>query len=153
MPMITPGTVKNSMISMAVFIWSVSRVSCPVWDLQRWPWWISLPWSTLCPLSQCPYAHGYRYHVIGDYDIFHYHTNMPRYTAMPTTQAQKIKLLRILVYTRKIGCISGQSYILFSCDCDAFANNQKEERNGFFLTWIDGTGAVDISGGSDMGGA
>ena len=53
---------------------------------------------------------------------------------MAMTVIQNAIFERILVYTRKIGCISGQSYILFSCDCDAFANNQKEERNGFFLT-------------------
>ena len=63
-----------------------------------------------------------------------YHTNIPVYSAKANTQAQKMKLVRILVYTRKTGRDPGQAYILFSCDCDAFANNQKEQTNGFFLT-------------------
>ena len=63
-----------------------------------------------------------------------YHTNMPRYTAIAITTSQNAIFVRILVYTRNRGCILGQSYILLSCDCDAFANNKKEETNGFFLT-------------------
>jgi len=81
-----------------------------------------------------PYAHGHRHAVVGDDDDLHYHTNIPRYTAIAITTSQNAIFERILVYTTNGGCISAQSYILLSCDCDAFANNQKEERNGFFLT-------------------
>ena len=80
-----------------------------------------------------PYAHGHCYHVVGDDDQLYYHMNIPVYSAKASTQAQKMKLVRILVYTRNRGRICPGSYILLSCDCDAFANNQKEKHMAFFL--------------------
>ena len=52
-----------------------------------------------------PYAHGHCYHVIGDDDQLYYHTNIPVYSAKASTQAQKMILIRILVYITEKGYV------------------------------------------------
>ena len=105
-----PGTVKNSMISMMVFIWSMCHVSCPVWVLSLSHWQIYPWWSTQYPLSQCPYSQGYRYDIVRDDHDLYYHTYMPRYTDTATTTIQNAMFERIQVLMAVRGGFGGPVY-------------------------------------------